>query len=98
MQNFRALGALPPDPPNSPPISNFWLRSWVLGRVELTLRRAFDTFGFEEMEPRNLKIFDPFFCQNKIQIPKKGSRSKHGAPLALCHTVNLALVMNFIFY
>ena len=22
------LGAEPPDPPNSPPIANFWLRAW----------------------------------------------------------------------
>ena len=29
MQNFRALGAPPPDPPNSPPIANFWLRAWL---------------------------------------------------------------------
>ena len=27
MQSFRALGAPPPDPQNSPPISNFWLRA-----------------------------------------------------------------------
>ena len=35
MQNFRALGAPPPDPPNSPPIANFWLRAWtrVLGTL-----------------------------------------------------------------
>ena len=25
MQNFQALGALPPDPPTQPPIANFWL-------------------------------------------------------------------------
>ena len=31
MQNFRALGAPPPDPPNPPnsrPIANFWVRAW----------------------------------------------------------------------
>ena len=28
MQNFGALGAPPPEPPNSPPIANFWLRAW----------------------------------------------------------------------
>ena len=45
MQNFRALGALPqtpiglrrleappPDPQNSPPIANFWLRACQLYR------------------------------------------------------------------
>ena len=25
----RRLGAPPPDPQNSPPIANFWLRAWV---------------------------------------------------------------------
>ena len=29
MQNFRALGAPPPDPQNSPLIANFWLRAWM---------------------------------------------------------------------
>ena len=41
MQNFRALGAFLPNPqppaaggfaprpPNSPPIANFWLRTWA---------------------------------------------------------------------
>ena len=42
MQNFRALGAPPPDPhwppaaggsdprpPKQPPIANFWLRAWL---------------------------------------------------------------------
>ena len=29
MQNFRALGVLPPDPPKQPPIANFWLRAWL---------------------------------------------------------------------
>ena len=32
MQNFRALGAPPPDLQNSPPIANFWLRAWMLLR------------------------------------------------------------------
>ena len=27
MQNFRALGAPPPDPQIAPPIANFWLRA-----------------------------------------------------------------------
>ena len=27
MQNFRALGAPPSDPQNSPPIANFWQRT-----------------------------------------------------------------------
>ena len=26
---LRRLGAPPPDPPNSPPIANFWLRAWL---------------------------------------------------------------------
>ena len=26
--SLRRLGAKPPDPPNSPPIANFWLRAW----------------------------------------------------------------------
>ena len=30
MQNFRALGAQPPDPQNSPLIANFWLGAWML--------------------------------------------------------------------
>ena len=30
MQNFRALGAPPPDPQNSSLIANFWLRAWML--------------------------------------------------------------------
>ena len=29
MQIFRAMGAQPPDPQNSPPIANFWLRAWL---------------------------------------------------------------------
>ena len=29
MQNFQALGAPPPDPQDSPPIANFWLRAWL---------------------------------------------------------------------
>ena len=33
MQNFQALGAPPPDPQNSPPIANFWLRAWQLCTV-----------------------------------------------------------------
>ena len=33
MQNFQALGALLPDPQNSPPIANFWLRTWQLFTV-----------------------------------------------------------------
>ena len=28
-QNFRALGATLPDPPESPSIADFWLRAWV---------------------------------------------------------------------
>ena len=28
MQNFRVLEAPPPDPKNSPPIANSWLRAW----------------------------------------------------------------------
>ena len=33
MQNFRALGAPPPDPQNSPPFANFWLRAWADHKV-----------------------------------------------------------------
>ena len=29
MQIFWRLGAPPPDPHNSPPIANFWLRAWA---------------------------------------------------------------------
>ena len=29
MQNFRALGAKPPDPQIRPPIASFWLRAWI---------------------------------------------------------------------
>ena len=35
MQNFQALGALPPDPQNSPPIANFWLRACLALRIIL---------------------------------------------------------------
>ena len=30
---LRRLGASPPDPPNSPPIANFWLRACASGVV-----------------------------------------------------------------
>ena len=33
IQNFQALRAPPPDPPNSPPIANFWLCDWQLFTV-----------------------------------------------------------------
>ena len=29
MQNYRVLGAQPPDPLNNPPIADFWLRACV---------------------------------------------------------------------
>ena len=29
MQNFQALGGLPPDPQNNPPIANFWLPACI---------------------------------------------------------------------
>ena len=45
MQNFQALGAKPPDPQNSHPIANFWLRTWQLCAVYNYTR--FCSFCFE---------------------------------------------------
>ena len=30
---FSSAGASPPDPRNSPPIANFWLRTWITQKV-----------------------------------------------------------------
>ena len=46
MLNFQALGALPPDPQNIPPIANFWLRAWQLCTVYNYMR--FRSFCFEQ--------------------------------------------------
>ena len=41
MQNFRGLGAPPPDPQNSPPpIANFWLRAWLRQHYTVAAARA----------------------------------------------------------
>ena len=34
---LRGLGAPPPDPQNSPPIANFWLRAWLWARIFFVL-------------------------------------------------------------
>ena len=46
MQNFQALGATPPDPPHTAPITNFWLRTWQLCTVYIYMR--FCSFCFEQ--------------------------------------------------
>ena len=50
MQNFRALGTLPPhphwppppDPQNSPLIANFWLRPCWYGSMEWNMQEKFN--------------------------------------------------------
>ena len=41
MQNLRALGASPPDPQNSPPFANFWLRACVEGYIIVKVTSCF---------------------------------------------------------
>ena len=36
MPNFRALGAMPPELNNNPPIANFWLRPWSYSDTDAT--------------------------------------------------------------
>ena len=37
---FLSAGGSAPDPPNSPPIANFWLRAWLCNSYNLTLIRS----------------------------------------------------------
>ena len=59
MQNFRALGAQPPNPKNSPPIANFWLR--------VCERR----FPIEIGEKSASFLGRPFFWSLLIYLPEK---------------------------
>ena len=51
MQKFRALGARPSDPQNSPLIANFWLRAWMLA----------NKFKFISLNPKFLEFSTDLF-------------------------------------
>ena len=56
MQHFQELGASPPDPPNSPPIANFWLRAWTYEAAGYYLpQKRIPFFAFFYKTPANTR-------------------------------------------
>ena len=74
--NPQPLGASPPnphwppDPPNSPPIANFWLRAWM-SQCPMVSKNKFQhsvttTFFFARFAVKTLSLWP--FCENLIKL------------------------------
>ena len=98
MQNFRALeprlqtssllqlGAQPPDPQDSPPIANVWLRAWVCIWAQVSTRirgKKCSNFGK-----------DFFFGLHLIYLPEK-NRGRGSSPPMLKIGQNWGKIANY---